>query len=586
MNTQAIGLLNKLTLSIASLSLALAATLTAAAPLSSIDPGRVRVPDEEGLRNDTNQMPGSLQLPASEIVAEPPPLIVTPKAPSLPASDTPFAVRKVRLEGVKSYPENTFTPLLQSLEGRQVTLAEVQAVTERITQRYRHDGYLLVRSYVPAQELNDGELVLRVVEGKVNKVTVSGASNRTLEGYAENIREEAPLRGSTLERNLLLMNDLSGNETRGVLSASEGTEGSDLNLENKQRRWEGFFGFDNRDSRYYGPWQVYGGVGLNDPFGIGDHLALRLGRSVEGDKLAFYEGQYEMPVGRDGTVLSLLAQHNDGNADTLDFLNANSSGDTLAARITHPWIRSRNETFKTSLAFTWFNGESEYLDDPDLPPSSEDHIRALRLGASWDFSDKHGGRNLLKGELSQGLDVLGASSEKRLNTSRLEGQTDFTKLQVDAQRIQDLDWLSENLKLYLAVTGQTSFGDPLLSPEQFGVGGSEFGRGYDPSEIAGDSGLAGKVELQYNTVHSIKDHAVPTQYYGYWDVGRVWNEQPRALASESLASAGFGAHLQVAKDMFVSPEVAFPLTRTVQAEELDDKNGKEPRFYLNFLKLF
>ncbi|MNO03187.1 hypothetical protein D3C81_2238130 [compost metagenome] len=76
------------------------------------------------------------------------------------------------------------------------------------------------------------------------------------------------------------------------------------------------------------------------------------------------------------------------------------------------------------------------------------------------------------------------------------------------------------------------------------------------------------------------------QYYGYWDIGKVWNEKPRYASSESLASAGFGAHIQLAKDLFISPELAFPLTRSVSAEELENDNGKEPRFYLNVLKLF
>lgn len=51
----------------------------------------------------------------------------------------------------------------------------------------------------------------------------------------------------------------------------------------------------------------------------------------------------------------------------------------------------------------------------------------------------------------------------------------------------------DGLNPYLAATAQTSFGQSLLSPKQFGVGGSQFGRGYDPSEITGDSGVAGKV---------------------------------------------------------------------------------------------
>ncbi|MCY1312451.1 hypothetical protein D9M70_628780 [compost metagenome] len=69
-------------------------------------------------------------------------------------------------------------------------------------------------------------------------------------------------------------------------------------------------------------------------------------------------------------------------------------------------------------------------------------------------------------------------------------------------------------------------------------------------------------------------------------MGKVWNEKPRWTSSESLSSAGVGAHFQVARDLYLSPEVAFPLTRSVSAEELDGDNGKAPRFYFNFLKLF
>lgn len=568
------------------IAVALAVQPILAAPLSGLDPGRMETPGPDGRRSPAVQMPGSLELSPTRVT----PPVAEPQVPVQPRPMAPssarFKVTKVLLDGANHYPQGTFAALLKRLEGREVNLNDVNAVADEITRRYREDGFLLVRTFVPAQKLNNGQLHLQVVEGKVNQVKVNGPSNKAVEGYAENIRQEAPLTGKTLERNLLLMNDLSGLDSRAVLSPSSVGPGTDLDVSNELRRGEGFFGFDNRDSRYFGPWQVYGGVGVNDPLGVGDHLSLRLGRSVEGDKMAFYEGQYELPLGSQGTVLSVLGQHNDGNADTFDFLNANSSGDTVAVRIAHPWIRSRAETFKTSAAFTWFNGKAEYLDDPDHAPSSDDRIRALRLGASWDFTDQHGGRNLLKAELSRGLEVLGASSESRANPSREGGETDFTKLQYDAQRIQDMSKILEGLNLYLALTGQTAFGNALLTPEQFGVGGSQFGRGYDPSEIAADNGVAAKVELQYNTAHQLKDYRVPTQYYGFWDVGKVWNNSPDYFGSQSLSSAGFGAHVQIAKDMFLSPELAFPLTRSVSAEELEDHNGKEPRLYFNFLKLF
>lgn len=567
-------------LAVAVVSAFLLASQLQAAPLGQLNPGRVEMPDKAGVRTLPTEMPGTLELPDTVVTPEPEPQ----ELQAFPSAR--FPVSKVTLVGASSYPPGTFDAVFKRLEGHSVNLAEVHAVADTITARYRQAGFLLAKTIVPAQRLEGGNLVLQVFEGKVNQVTFSGPSNKALERYADNIRQEIPPTSKTIERNLLLMNDVSGNDSRGTLQASPVESGTDLIVENALRKYEGFFGFDNRDSRYFGPWQVYGGVGVNDLTGHGDHLGVRAGKSIEGNKMTFFEGQYELPVGSRGDVVSFLAQHNDGHADTYSFLNANSSGDTFAVRITRPWIRQRDETFKTSAAFTYYNGTSEYLEDKDLPPSSEDRIRALRLGASYDWFDAYGGKNLVKGEISKGLAIMGASSESRLNPSREDGQTDFTKLQLDAQRLQDLSKVMDGLNLYVAATAQTSFGQALLSPEQFGVGGSEFGRGYDPSEITGDSGFAVKTELQYNRIHTFKDHAVPTQYYAFWDFGKVWSEDPSWVSTESLSSTGIGAHLNVFKDTYVSPEIAFPLTRSVSAKELDDDNGKAPRFYINFLKLF
>ncbi|MDH0291895.1 ShlB/FhaC/HecB family hemolysin secretion/activation protein [Pseudomonas sp. GD04087] len=567
-------------LAVAVVSAFLLAAQVQAAPLGQLNPGRVEMPDKAGARTLPTEMPGTLELPDSVVTPEPTP----PELEALPS--TRFPVGRVTLVGASSYPPGTFDAVLKRLEGHTVNLAEVHAVADTITARYRQAGFLLARTIVPAQRLEGGNLVLQVFEGKVNQVSFTGPSNKALERYADNIRQETPPTSKTIERNLLLMNDVSGNDSRGTLQASPVESGTDLLVENALRKYEGFFGFDNRDSRYFGPWQVYGGVGVNDLSGHGDHLGIRAGKSVEGNKMTFFEGQYEVPVGSQGDVVSFLAQHNDGHADTYSFLNANSSGDTFAVRITRPWIRQRDETLKTSAAFTYYNGTSEYLDDKKLPPSSEDRIRAVRLGASYDWFDAYGGKNLVKAEISKGLAIMGASNESRPNPSRAGGQTDFSKLQMDAQRLQDLSKLMDGLNLYLAATAQTSFGQALLSPEQFGVGGSEFGRGYDPSEITGDSGFALKTELQYNRIHTFKSYAVPTQYYAFWDFGKVWSEDPSWVSRESLSSTGIGAHLNIFKDTYVSPEVAFPLTRSVSAKELDDDNGKAPRLYINFLKLF
>jgi hemolysin activation/secretion protein len=144
-----------------------------------------------------------------------------------------------------------------------------------------------------------------------------------------------------------------------------------------------------------------------------------------------------------------------------------------------------------------------------------------------------------------------------------------------------------NLGLYAAVTAQTSFGDPLLSAEQFGVGGATFGRGYEPSELTGDKGIAVKVELQYN--QQLKPIASELQYYGFYDVGVVGDVLANAgvPSSQSLASVGGGVRYDLPCGFSGLFEVAKPLTKPVETELIrGDVNPKRTNAYFAITKRF
>jgi hemolysin activation/secretion protein len=100
----------------------------------------------------------------------------------------------------------------------------------------------------------------------------------------------------------------------------------------------------------------------------------------------------------------------------------------------------------------------------------------------------------------------------------------------------------------------------LLLSEQFSLGGSRFGRGYDPAELTGDDALAGTVELRYG--HGVEwDILRSFQLYLFYDLGAVWNHGADSLLRRaSLASAGGGVRLTLEQDFFVSLEIAKPLT--------------------------
>ncbi len=95
--------------------------------------------------------------------------------------------------------------------------------------------------------------------------------------------------------------------------------------------------------------------------------------------------------------------------------------------------------------------------------------------------------------------------------------------------------------LQASATGQVA-SRSLMSSEEFGFGGSTFGRAYDSSELSGDSGMAGLLELRYNAVPNIANYAHFTPY-AFYDAGKVWNMNSGQDTNVSASSAGFGTYV-------------------------------------------
>jgi len=124
----------------------------------------------------------------------------------------------------------------------------------------------------------------------------------------------------------------------------------------------------------------------------------------------------------------------------------------------------------------------------------------------------------------------------------------------------------------VSLKGQYS-NDALLSSEEFGVGGSNYGRGYDPSEIVGDKGIAGKVELQWSNPFqaSLFDSY---QVFGFYDAGRVWNKDATTADAkiDSLASTGVGMRGTFLYGTNLEAFWALPLT-----QDVGSRGGETPR---------
>jgi hemolysin activation/secretion protein len=120
-----------------------------------------------------------------------------------------------------------------------------------------------------------------------------------------------------------------------------------------------------------------------------------------------------------------------------------------------------------------------------------------------------------------------------------------------------------------------------LSSEEFGLGGTQYGRASDFFEVSGDNALTGSLELRYGEELDMK-WLKAFQLYTFYDLGSVWNEVSGAgVFRESVSSAGGGAKLTLSPNIRVHFEMAKPLTRPV-----DTRDSKGPRAFFNITASF
>ena len=197
--------------------LGLMAQVSDTAAQSVVLPG----PAEPGVERRERTLPAPravprLDIPAGEVPGQAPP----------GAEEVTLILDRLAIDGVTAYEAQELRPIYQDLLGRQVTLADIFAIAADITTRYRNDGFILSRALVPAQTIEDGIVRITVVEGSVGTVTIDdpdGRDDRTrrlLDTFGKRIQAARPIDIDTLERYLLLANDLPGITAEGILTPS------------------------------------------------------------------------------------------------------------------------------------------------------------------------------------------------------------------------------------------------------------------------------------------------------------------------------------------------------------------------------
>jgi hemolysin activation/secretion protein len=585
---------------------ALAASANAA--LAQIDPGVLNpgVLQREYLPPIPNQPQLSPTRPAPEVEAAPPTSGVD--------DGVRILIKKVIFLGNTKVSNDELQKLASKVIDKQLSFAEIEQFTQKVTALYRSKGYFISVALLPKQNISTGELKIQIFEGYIEKIQLQqkqkpqsssdtesttatqpgGPLERWLLSFLQPVvgQSGGPLTIQRLERQLLLAEANGGIKLGSVLSPGSETGSSILTLQIIPDKLQAFLGVDNWVPSQLG--NVRGTASIYDT----PVLAIPVGMSASGSytwpvnnglSSLFYSAS--LPLGKSGLTTSGSFSFTETNSFPLSTgvqgLDLTTGGESYFGSWAFRYPLKLNRLFSTyaTAQLDLLNSANATL-APDFKLSStETNLRTFRIrleankvARNWSSQGSI--------QLSQGLSMLGSVNNIQiadLSSEPYYGQLDFTTAQFNLAYQRSLT--SDN-KLQVSLRGMAQAAKgPTPSAEQIGFGGNSFGKGYRSVTILGDQGVMGSLELSYMLPNLINN--IYFQPYAFVDGGSV-SLKPTELgfsAVQSVATAGLGLRLFSSSSGWLSADAGYgvPFSSNTQAASTGFSNGNAFfRVTLNF----
>ena len=478
---------------------------------------------------------------------------------SLSASDSDdpgFVLKNFIIVGAEHLSSQRLRSCGAGFRGRSLLVSDLVKIADCMTDVYVKAGFSLSRVVVPPQDITGGVVRFQAIEGYIAGFEIKGQGHERfpVASYLDVLLKERPLRQSHLERQLMLLNDLPGLMVEDTSLEEVGKLTGAFKLVVHVTTWRLWSQseIDNRGTKAVGPLQTYQSVYLNSPFGHGGSLGFSYSSIPDSsDELNFARLSLDLPLNGEGLGLSGFVSASETRpGDERTSSNTRYRNLNGGLSLTYAWAREREFS-------AWFGAgvwASTKVNENDNGRFVRDELRGVHINGQFDFQDRFNGENSVFVTLRQGLDVGGASRAGDPLLSNSDGDGVFTKLYMDLVRYQSIDdhW---SFKLDLAAQFSNR---GLLSSEEFYIGGSRFGRGFESGALSGDSGFGAAFELAYYTP---LDFAFlnGAKIYGFADVAGILEDGFAEQDGAIVASAGGGVRFFLDYDIKAEFELAFAL---------------------------
>lgn len=496
------------------------------------------------------QWPGGRELTAPDYAR--------PASPSLPVSPAPppspepplyarerVFVRRFELSGNTVFSAEQLAAVTAPYTNRTITAEELQEARRQLTLYYIEQGYINSGAVIPDQQAEDGVVRIRIVEGRLSNVEVTGNAHLRADYFQGRLRPEAdaPLNVQELQERLQ------------ILQQNPLVEQLQAELAPGVQPGEGVLQLGVREAR---PYEIGLAVANNNPpsvgatraylygldrnlTGVGDSLGLSYGHSLE-SSTADWRVFYARPLNARDTTVQVWAEQNETSVieDRFDTLDITSKLQTYGISLTQPFYRTPQQTLSLGMNLERRHSESFLLGIPfSFAPGEENGqatVTVARFVQEW--LDRRLDQVIAaRSTFSFGLDALGATVHGFEPDGRFVawlGQFQW------AHRFGERDYQAI-FKANLQLTD-----DPLLPMEKCALGGIETVRGYPENTLVRDECFVASLEFRV-PVYQLPLAGVSrgpsegqVQLAAFADYGYAKNKGQFDLEPNSIYSAGLG----------------------------------------------
>ena len=482
-------------------------------------------------------------------------------APQAGVPSPRFAIQRFAVEGNTLIETPVIEQALAPFTGDARDFADVQRALEALEYLYRARGFSTVYVSVPEQALEKGTVRLKVVEGRIGKITIEGNEHFS----AENIRRSLPMlkegeapNATRLSENVQLANQNPSKTVEVLLGVGEREGEVNARIRVKDERpWRLVAALDNTGTNATGRHRLGISFQHNNVFDTDQSFSAAYTTAPhkpQGVQVDIYSLGYRIPIYRLGDSIDLLyVKSTVGVPSTSPSLAGGlgivGKGDIFGLR--YNLLLPRDGEYTSRIVFgldarnmdsscTTVNG-TRLVGVAGCEPY---RVRPLSVTyhGNWLQTDRVIGFGL-------GATVnAGASSSQSydLASSGREAPTHFLIWRANGTYAQVLpqDW-------QLRFNGQAQYSSkPLVPTEQIGIAGSTAVRGFLERAIATDSGYFVQAELYTPDLASKLSLPGSLRALAFYDFGGGHLHRVRANAHYGISSAGIG--LRYAYDRYLN----------------------------------